>query len=119
VETILLLSANRYSFTDEKEGRKIEGCRISYLIDDFEDEKDRRGFTPMEISGPLEVYNEITRRGVEVPALFRAHFSQRMNRQSRKVVLTLVALEYLQAVDIASIFQSGPEGVVSVANAAD
>lgn len=100
MEEILVLGVSRYQFSEEGTNRLVQGCRVSYLTDWYEDEADRRGFQVMEVTGEYGVFNQAK----AVPGIYRAQFAQRMDRRTRKVVVSLVGLSDGRPVDVGSAF---------------
>ena len=61
-QTALLLSANQYSFEDDK-GKTVAGCSIHYILTEnlapHEDlERQSKGYKPAKGSLPYEAYNK-------------------------------------------------------------
>jgi hypothetical protein len=103
VEEICVLAVSRYSFTEDGTNRLVQGCRVTYMIDFFEDEPDRKGYQVMEVAGDYSLFGQAK----VVPGFYRAQFSQRMDRRTRKVVVQLVSLSYLRPFDVDVAFEGG------------
>jgi len=59
-QKVLVVSASRYSFEDEKSsGRRIEGAKLS-MIQAKADTPDRKGPAIVSVDAPYNVFSEIT-----------------------------------------------------------
>jgi hypothetical protein len=67
-ETVLILRAQKYEFTSEKNGEIIKGCNVFY-INDYQVETDNAvGDAPMKVSASEEVFSEIKKN--KAPAVY-------------------------------------------------
>ena len=135
----LVLSVRRYSFTNDA-GEVVEGCTVTFLdpLSAAEPGTDRVGMAPLTINGPQDLFSSFAAEGLPVPsaspgarakggqdaaqgltapvpalpplpAVFDLGFAMRPGKNSRPV-LSLVAAEYVESVDIAKLVKSAHQG---------
>lgn len=86
----LVLGARRYDFKDD-DGSRVEGAKLHYLTLDAteDDDPDRVGEIPFEVSAPLSLFPELR----EAPAFYDVEFRQRPGRGGRPT-LQVVGVSY-------------------------
>lgn len=67
----IVLAASKYSFTDEKANKEVEGCSLYYIFTEnlapcIDVEQSVKGHKPVKASLPLEFYDKTQ----EVPGLY-------------------------------------------------
>lgn len=98
----IVLSARRYDFADPN-GKQVRGVSVAYIEQHPELEPDRRGHVITNISGPLEVWEQLT----EVPALYDLDFKLRPGKMGKPSV-QLVGCQLVQRVDVMVREAPGP-----------
>lgn len=88
METCIVLSARRYSFKDDS-SRTVEGCKITYLTGDVEQDENLIGMQTMSITAPLDIWPDMSR----LPAYYGLDFKHRPGRDG-KPTLTLVKAKW-------------------------
>lgn len=93
----LVLSAKPYSF-ESKEGKKIEGCKVSYITKKCKE----HGHDPLilNINNNKEAVNQITGN---VPGIFELDFYQ-VAGKNNKPEIVLDDLEFIAPIDIEGLF---------------
>ena len=71
METALVLSADRYEFTDEKTGELRRGVTLQYVTEYREDTQTSVGFKPIKAPATPEVFEAVKKGGA--PAVYRLH----------------------------------------------
>ncbi len=104
MQECLLLSARRYDFKDD-DGRRIEGVTLTYLTGEADQESDRRGFSPLSIPAPVDIWHELQ----AVPGYYHVNFRQRPGKGGRPT-LQAVGLEFIAPVGLE------PSNVPALAN---
>jgi hypothetical protein len=94
MQECLLLSARRYDFKDD-DGRRIEGVTLTYITGDVDHESDRRGFAPLSLPAPMDVWHQLQ----AVPGYYQVDFRQRPGKGGRPT-LQAVGLEFIAPVDL-------------------
>ena len=68
---VVVLSARRYSMTDEKTGELVQGTKIEYVEDwDPQPQQNKRGLSVLSANFPYELYDSLG----DVPAVYSADF---------------------------------------------
>jgi len=132
MHNVLVIGVRAYSFVDEKDGRVIEGCTVSY-VDPFmaDDSGDRSGLAVMNATGSTSLYRAFsspsstpqgegasipsapspapsslpTAAPGRVPGVFQLQWAMRPGKGGRPVSV-LVGAEFVKPVDIAKITES-------------
>jgi len=97
METVLVLSAYRYEFTDENTGVVRRGVSLHYISDYREDTEASVGFKPIKAPVSLEVFEAVKKGGA--PALYRLTSKSKPGAQGRPT-LTVIKAEFLKPVKI-------------------
>ena len=94
---ITVLSARRYSMTDEKSGELVQGCKISYVEDwAGQNKQNSSGVSVLSANLPYDAFSQFAK----LPAIFSADFEITEGARGR-AVLRLVACQYKTAVAVA------------------
>ncbi len=103
MERCIVLTARRYDFKDES-GRRIEGCTLTYVTGDVENQPDYRGRAVMSIPAPTDIWHELQ----ALPGVYAVDFKQRPGPKGRPT-LQAVGVQFLAEADFALFdgFSSG------------
>jgi hypothetical protein len=117
MSNVLVLGVRQYSFVDEKDGRVVEGCTVSYVDPQMLEDDQRQGLAVLNVSAPTSLYPAFASppdagEGVthppshsqpgRVPGVFTLQWGQRPGKGGRPVSL-LIGAEFVKSVDIAKI----------------
>jgi len=94
METCLVLGARCYDFQDEG-GKRVVGVTVNYVTNDVETAADRRGCSPLTISGPQELWRDLG----PLPGYYEVDFKQRPGKGGRPQ-LQVVKLRFLAPLDL-------------------
>lgn len=97
MDTVLVLSADKWEMTDEKTGVIRNGVTIQYVNDYRENDERSVGLKPTKAPASLEVFESIRKGGA--PALYRLDFRTRPGKES-KPTLTVIKAEIGKAIKI-------------------
>lgn len=97
MEKALVISADRYEFTDEKTGEIRKGVTVNYINDYREDTEMSVGLKPTKISANAEVFDAI--RAGTAPALYELDFRTRPGKEG-KPTLQLVKATLVKTIDV-------------------
>lgn len=97
MERVIVLNARRYSFDDEKTGKRVEGVSVNYVTGDPSSEADRVGVEQLTVLAPLALYGDLA----QAPAVYDLDFRHRPGAKGR-VTLSLAAARFVAPVDFAS-----------------
>jgi hypothetical protein len=67
-----VLHVTKYDFEDQKTGRKIRGCKVSYL-GDKQEEPNAKGLPVCTVTAPIELWD----RFGQLPANYNVEFFQK------------------------------------------
>lgn len=68
---VVVLSARRYSMTDDKTGELVQGTKIEYVEDwDPQPQQNKRGLSVLSANFPYETFDRLG----DVPAVYSADF---------------------------------------------
>lgn len=95
---VLITGVRSYDFED-KDGRKIDGAKVSYLGEKSSVKQNETGFTPMQISVKKELLQELE----TIPGVYNLDFDM-VPGKNNKPELAIVGFEFLKEVDIPSLF---------------
>lgn len=94
---ITVLSARRYSMTDDKTGELVQGCKISYVEDwNGQNKQNSSGVAILSANMPFDHFSQFAK----LPAVYSADFELTEGARGRPV-LRLVACQYKTAVAVA------------------
>ena len=103
-QRVLVVSASRYSFEDEKNAsRRIEGAKLS-MIQDKKDTPDRKGPAIVNVDGPYSLFSEIT----SVPGIYEVVLGLAPAKDGKATVRAESA-RLLEPVDLVVPQESTPE----------
>jgi hypothetical protein len=97
MELVLVLSVDRYEFTDERTGEIRKGVTLQYVNDYREDRPTSLGFKPIKASANDEVFDTIKKSGA--PGLYKLHSRTRPGKEG-KPTLTIVKAEHVKNMKI-------------------
>ena len=80
---VVVLSARRYSMTDEKTGELVQGTKVQY-IEDWNDcmEQNKRGVSVLSANFPFKWFDDLT----DLPATYEADFQLAEGARGKPVV---------------------------------
>jgi hypothetical protein len=97
METVLIISADKWQFTDEKTGELRNGATIQYVNDYREDTDVSVGFKPIKTSVNDAVFDAIKKSGA--PAMYRLDSRSRPGKDN-KPTLTVVSAQFVKPVKL-------------------
>lgn len=97
METVLIISADKWEFPDEKTGEIRKGATIQYVSDYREDTDDSVGFKPIKTSVKDEVFDAIKKAGA--PAMYSLDVRSRPGKDN-KPTLSIVSAKFVKQVKI-------------------
>jgi hypothetical protein len=97
METVLIISADKWKMTDEKTGELRSGVTIQYVNDYREDSDVSVGFKPIKAPANDDVFEAIKKSGA--PAMYRLDTRTRPGALG-KPTLTVVRAEFVKQVKI-------------------
>jgi len=97
MERALVISADRYEFTDEKTGEIRKGVTVHYINDYREDTDKAIGFKPIKAPATPEAFDAIAKGSA--PALYDLDFRTRPGQES-KPTLMLVKAQLVRTVKL-------------------
>lgn len=97
METVLILSADKWNFSDEKTGEIRNGVTLQYVNDYREDSATEVGFKPIKVSANPEIFDTVRKNGA--PALYKLDMKTRPGKEG-KPTLTIVKVEFVKEVEI-------------------
>ncbi len=74
---VLLLAARRYDF--ERDGRRVQGCELTYVQSHPDDAHGRVGHAPLKVQAPIAVWEQL----VSVPGIYDLELRFRPGRDSK------------------------------------
>lgn len=90
---VLLLSADRYEFTNESTGEVLRGSTLFYLNNYREKTRDTVGLKPTKVSSSVDVFNDIHKNEITLPAFAEISIETRPGAQGKaSIVVTSVDL---------------------------
>lgn len=94
---VLLLSARRYEFTSESDGRILKGVSINYLEPlEAPTGDDARGMSPVKMTADTSIWNSLT----ELPGVYDVEFGRRAGAKG-KAESVLKSAKFAKAFDLA------------------
>lgn len=97
METVLIISADKWNMVDEKTGEKRSGLTIQYINDYREDTESALGFKPIKAPASVEVFDAIKKGGA--PGIYKLDMKTRPGKEG-KPTLTIVRAEFVKPVKI-------------------
>jgi hypothetical protein len=97
METVLIISADKWKLTDEKTGEIRSGVTIQYVNDYREDSDVSVGFKPIKAPANESVFETIKKSGA--PAMYRLDMRTRPGKDG-KPTLTIVRVDFVKQVKI-------------------
>lgn len=97
METVLIISADKWNMTDEVTKEYREGITLQYLTDYREDTDTSLGFKPIKTSVNEAVFEAVKKNGA--PALYRIDTRSRPGTGG-KPTLTVVSAQFVKPVKI-------------------
>lgn len=97
MENVLILSADKWGFVDEKTGEHKNGVTLHYLTDYREDSDKEMGFKPIKVTVEDAIFDVVKKGGA--PALYSIDTRTRPGKDS-KPTLTVVGVKFVKAVEI-------------------
>lgn len=108
-EKALILSADKFNFTDKDTGQVFAGVTVWY-VNDYRDYGDESlGFKPTKVNASDEIFEQL--RKANLPAVFEMGFGSRPGSQG-KASLTLVGVKHVNDVDL---FKTTPTSAAKAA----
>lgn len=99
MEKTLLLSADKWEFTDEKTGEVKHGVTLTYINAYRDQDESSLGYKPTSLSAGVEVWPEL--QGKNLPALCEMGFGSKPGTKSNpKPTVYISTLRYVSAVDV-------------------
>jgi len=97
METVLVLSADRWQLTDEKTGEIRAGILLHY-VNQYREASDKAvGLRPTKISATTEVFDAIRKAGA--PGFYKLDFRTRPGKESKPTLLAARA-EFVRKPDL-------------------
>jgi hypothetical protein len=59
MQTVTVIYAKRYSFTNRETGELVEGVTVQYLPDEIANKPDEKGQQPVKLSMPVGNWNQV------------------------------------------------------------
>jgi hypothetical protein len=105
---VLILAARRYDF--ERDGRRVQGCELTYVQRDADGATNRRGHSPLKVQAPISVWEQL----VQVPGIYDLELRFRPGRDN-KAEFSVTGAQYLGAAQIFTLGegQSPPSDALS------
>lgn len=102
MERVLVLSANKYKFTEDETGREIEGLSVYYVPDEVPaSDHIRRGLSVLKMStSRLELWEA----AAVLPGVYELDIQMRPGKNLRPTP-TLTGLRYVKSANIAGLIQ--------------
>lgn len=97
METVLIISADKWEFTDEKTGELRKGVTLQYISDYREDTDVSVGFKPIKTTVNDAVFDVVKKNGA--PALYRIDTRSRPGADN-KPTLTVISAQLVKPVRI-------------------
>jgi hypothetical protein len=97
-ETVLILRAQKYEFTNEKTGELIKGCNVIYITDYQTETASAVGDASMKVSVTDEVFNSIKTNGA--PGIYQIDTRSRPGKDGT-ATLTITNANFVQAFTLA------------------
>lgn len=97
METVLIISADKWKMADEKTGEIRSGLTIQYINDYREDSETAVGFKPIKAPANPEIFDAIKKGGA--PGLYKLDMKTRPGKDA-KPTLTIVRAEFVKPVKI-------------------
>lgn len=97
MENVLILSASKWSFTDEKTGEMKKGVSLHYVSDYREDTATELGFKPVKTSADDAVFDAVLKGGV--PGMYRIDTRSKPGKDG-KPTLTVVGAQFAKKVPL-------------------
>ena len=97
MENVLILSASKWEFTDEKTAEVKKGVSVHYVSDYRDDTATELGFKPIKTSADDAVF-EIAQKG-GVPGMYRIDTRSRPGKDG-KPTLTVVGAQFAKKVPL-------------------
>ena len=86
---VVVLSARRYSMTDDKTGELVQGTKIEYVEDwDPQPQQNKRGLSVLSANFPYDTYETLG----DVPVVYSADFQ--LVAGARKAAVSMTNLHY-------------------------
>ena len=86
---VLLLSADKYSVTNETTGELLEGTTLYYLNNYRDDSNSSLGFKPTKMSASLSVFESIKKSGFDLPAFCDLEISTRPGAMNKAALVAV------------------------------
>ncbi len=96
-EKVLILSASKWSLTDEKTGELRKGVSLHYVSDYREDTATEVGFKPIKTSADDTVFDAVQKGGV--PGMYNIETRSRPGKDG-KPTLTVVGAQFAKRVPL-------------------
>lgn len=90
----LILSVKRYDFAQQDTGERISGVKVTYC-DEPTYNKDAKGFTPMNITAPIDAWTQFDK----IPALYDIDFSLKPDNKG-KATLVYKSAKFVKEISI-------------------
>ncbi len=94
MERVLVLEARRLDFTGS-DGRRVEGVKVTYITQDRDVAPDRKGYPPLTINAPSELWFSFG----ELPSFYNCEFRQRPGANG-KPTLQMVNASKMEVVNL-------------------
>lgn len=90
MQTALVLSADKWSLTDEKTGEVRAGASVWFTNDYRESTESAVGYKPTKVTADNVVFDELAK--IQLPAIVQMEFGSRPGAQG-KATLTLISVK--------------------------
>lgn len=97
METVLIISADKWNMTDEKTGELRNGVTLQYVNDYREDTDTSVGFKPIKTSVSDAVFDVIKKSGA--PAMYKLDTRSRPGKDG-KPTLSVISAQFVKPVKI-------------------
>lgn len=97
MEQVLILSADKWEFTDEKTGELRKGVTLQYITDYREDSEKEMGFKPIKASVSENVFDVVKKSGA--PAMYKLDVRTRPGKEG-KPTATIVGIQFVKPVKL-------------------
>lgn len=91
-QRVIVLGVSRYKFPNEKTGELIEGCKVHYMEEGFENQADSIGYVPQTAIIDFEEFEGFDPD--KVPGVYTAALTVSM--RTKKPTLKVVGFEYIK-----------------------
>lgn len=95
----LILGTKSYSFENDKNER-IEGAKISYILENKSMKENENGYLPLQTTGKLEILGQIK----EVPGVYDVEFGM-VPGKNNKPQLEITGFKFIKSCDLSNLYK--------------